>query len=588
LDAETEDGDESGAPGAPLVIMQQQERQKRLEWFLPLRLATYVILMAIVVFWMRSPKYLELQIILYSVFTLGFTMAMGLEKRFRLESLVQFLIGCQFLFEIAIEGGVIYATGNVNSPFSALFLLTIVSAALAYRMVGTLVMASLVSLAYAFIIWLGFSQTNDADLNMQALQTIFATQDFVFYSIFLHILIFFLVAFISGYLAERLSSQNKELADTSMALRRARLETDDILRHLNSGLLTIDAQGNIIYFNRAAEKILGYREEDVRGMPCQDVFADRMPRLAQCLTDGLRFGVDHPRKEIDILNGNRQSIPLGMSISVLMDEEKMVRGLIAIFTDLTDAKALESKARAADRLAAVGELSASIAHEIRNPLAAISGSVEVLSRDLSVSNEHSRLMELIVKESHRLSKILSDFLLYARIDRPRYDKVELCHVITDCIEILRHHASYHEGIQIDLHADSAMMYIIGDEDLIKQVIMNLAINACEAFDGKPGRLMFQVSEERHSQMVELVLEDNGPGIPKGDRDRIFQPFFSTKKHGTGLGLSIVHRICTTLRFILTVDSVPTGGTRFTLGFRSFSAEPSRRGMALGQPVEIAR
>jgi two-component system, NtrC family, sensor histidine kinase PilS len=552
--------------------MHQEERQKRLEWFLPLRLATYVILMAVVVFWMQLPKYLELQVFIYSVLTLGFALVIALEKRFRLHSLIQVLIGLQFLFEIAIEGGVIYATGNVNSPFSALFLLTIVSAALAYRMVGTLAMASLVSIAYAFIIWLGFSTSNDTELNLQALKTIFAAQDLVFYSIFLHILIFFLVAFISGYLAQRLSSQDKKLAAASIALKRARLETDDILRHLNSGLLTIDAQGNLIYFNRAAEKILGYREEEVRGMPCEEVFAERMPNLARCLIDGLRYGVDHPRREIEITNGERRIVPLGMSISVLTEEDRLVRGLIAIFTDLTDVKALEMKARVADRLAAIGELSASIAHEIRNPLAAISGSVEVLARDLAVTDDHARLMELIVKESHRLSKILSDFLSYARIDRPRYDKVELCHIVNDIIEIIQHHEAYRVNISLRHEADGSIIYVVGDEDLIKQVVMNLAINACEAFEGRAGLIVFRVRDNGPTGDVVLSVEDNGSGISAKDRDRIFQPFFSTKKHGTGLGLAIVHRICTSLRLSLSLDSRPGEGTKFSLGFRRFSPE----------------
>lgn len=552
--------------------MHQQERQKRLEWFLPLRLATYVILMAVVVFWMGSPRYLEPQVIFYSVCTLGFALAIALEKRFRLNFAVQFLIACQFLLEIAIEGGVIYTTGNVNSPFSALFLLTIVSAALAYRMVGTLGMASLVSIAYAFIIWFGLSHSADAGANAQALKTIFATQDFVFYSIFLHILIFFLVAFISGYLAERLSTQDKKLADASIALKQARLETDDILRHLNSGLLTIDAHGNIIYFNRAAEKVLGYREEDVRGMPCESVFAERMPRLAQCLLEGLRFGIDHPRKEIEILGADRRVIPLGMSISVLLEEDRLVRGLIAIFSDLTDAKALENKVRAADRLAAIGEMSASIAHEIRNPLAAISGSVEVLSRDLKLSNENGRLMELIVKESHRLSKILSDFLSYARIDRPRYDKVELCHIINDVIEILQHQDAYQSNIGVGYESNQDIVYVVGDEDLIKQVLTNLAVNACEAFEGRPGNITFRVIDNAGSGEVQLRVEDDGPGISAAHRERIFQPFFSTKKHGTGLGLAIVHRICTALRLSLQVESEPGRGTSFTLRFRRFSPE----------------
>ncbi len=552
--------------------MERQERLKRLGWFLPLKLASYIILLAIVVFWMGYPGYLQAQLILYSICTLGFTAAIALEKRIKLNTVMQILIGLQFILEIWIETGVIYATGNVNSPFSALFLLTIVSAALAYRLVGTLVVASLVSAAYSFIIWLGFSQQVTDELNMQALQTIFSTQDYVFYSIFLHILIFYLVAFISGYLAERLSHQDKKLADASLALKRARLETDDILKHLNSGLLTIDPFGYIIYFNRAAEKILGYREEEVRGMRCEEVFAERMPRLASYLMDAVRFGQDFPRTEIEILNGARKSLPLGLSISVLTEEGKGLRGVIAIFTDLTDAKQLEQRARAADRLAAVGELSASIAHEIRNPLAAISGSVEVLANDLKPQGENARLMELIVKESHRLSKILTDFLSYARVSRPTYNKVELCHILSDVIELLRHHEAFRENITVQFESESSIVYVVGDEDQIKQIVMNLAINGCEAFGGEGGEIRFTVAENHARGLVELRVSDTGPGLTADEKEKIFQPFYSTKKHGTGLGLAIVHRIASALKLHLTVDSVKGRGTTFTLQFNRFASE----------------
>ena len=149
------------------------------------------------------------------------------------------------------------------------------------------------------------------------------------------------------------------------------------------------------------------------------------------------------------------------------DDGQSVRGVIAIFTDLTDAKELEAKVRMSDQLAAVGELSASIAHEIRNPLAAISGSVEVLKSELQVSEENEKLMSLIVKESDRLTHTLNEFLIYARIDRPSYHKVELLHIISEVLEITYHHKSYHKGISINIDADETMVYIIGDEKSLK-------------------------------------------------------------------------------------------------------------------------
>ena len=554
--------------------METKDQFRRQGWFLPLRLATYVILVAVVGFWLRFPGFLHFPTILYSVCTLGFALSVALEKRTHNLELTRLLVGCQFLSEIVLEGGVIYATGNINSPFSALFLLTIVSASLTYRLVGTLMVASLVSLAYTFIIWLGFSAANDTELTMLALGTIFATQDLVFYSIFVHILIFFLVAFISGYLAERLSRQDQKLADASIALKRARLETDDILRHLNSGLLTIDAAGYIIYFNRSAEKILGYREQEVRGIHCEQVFAERMPDLAHCLMSGVRHSIEAPRQEIGIYNTAGKLVPLGVSISILTDEQSTLRGVIAIFSDLTEAKEMEEKMRSADRLAAVGELSASIAHEIRNPLAAISGSVELLSRGLQPTGENARLLDLMMKESTRLNRILSDFLAYARVGRPTYAKVELCHLINDVIEIVRHHEACKAATELTLEADSEITYVVGDEDLIKQALINLAINACEAFEGGSGKIVFRVNDHLPSGRVELLVSDNGPGIPEKNHNKVFQPFFSTKKHGTGMGLSIVYRICSELKLNLTMVSAPDTGTTFRIMFWRYSQSRS--------------
>ncbi len=552
--------------------MYNREAPNKIGWFLPLRLAQYIVLFAVVVFWMGYPRFMQPQFVLYSICTLGFAVLMAASRKHRLNNVTSTVIGLQFLFEIVLESSIIYSTGSVNSPFSALFILTIVSAALTYRLLGTLVTASLVSLAYAFIIWLGLAQGQDYEISMRALKTIFSSGDSAFYSILLHILIFYLVAFISGYLAERLKERDRQLADTSLALRKAKLETDDILRHLNSGLLTIDAKGVVIFFNRAAERILGYREEDVKGMHCREVFAQRMPELARRLMDGIERRLEHPRVEIEILGTEGAIVPLGLSTSILTEEGLGMRGIIAIFSDLTDAKQLEAKMRTADRLAVVGELSASIAHEIRNPLAAISGSVEVLKNDLEVSDENERLMNLIVKESDRLTKILTEFLLYARIDRTAYNKVELCHLIGEVIEMLYHDRSFESKVDFRVESEESIIYVVGDEDLIKQLLLNLAVNACESFEGRDGQVTFRLAVNHPENRVELRIQDNGPGIPADNIKKIYQPFFSTKKEGTGLGLSIVHRICSALRLKMEVFSEEGTGTTFSIEFDTFVQE----------------
>ena len=560
-------------------------RIKAQKWFLPFRLAQYILLFSVVVIWLGYPNFMQLQFVLYSISTLCFSILLATEQKHNLKNVTSFIIFCQFFFELMIETSVIYSTGNINSPFSALFILTIISASLNYRLIGTLMTASAVSSAYTFIIWLGFGGVQSAPLSTKAFQTIFSTNDSVFYSIFLHILIFYLVAFISGYLAERLRSSSLELEDTSKALRRAKLETDDILKNLTSGLLSVDIEGNIIYFNRSAEKILGYREEDVKGMSCCSVFSERMPKLAEFLQDGYEKNIAYPRKETDVINIENEAIPLGVSTSVLMENDNQIRGVIAIFSNLTEAKQLEAKVRIADRLAAVGELSAAIAHEIRNPLAAISGSVEVLERELEVSGENERLMNLIVKESDRLTTILDEFLIYAKIDRPSYNKVELLHLISEVTDILFHHRSFNSNIKINIESDESIIYVEGDDGLIKQLLINLAVNACEAFDGMAGELTFRLAVYNSENTVELYVQDNGPGIPKKNVKNIYQPFFSTKKEGTGLGLSIVHRVCTALNLKINVTSQPDEGTIFMIEFNKYQPE-HRLNQSESEPISV--
>jgi two-component system sensor histidine kinase PilS (NtrC family) len=297
-----------------------------------------------------------------------------------------------------------------------------------------------------------------------------------------------------------------------------------------------------------------------------------MPQMVDCLLDCINANIKYPRKEITIESLAGEKVPLGVSTSILTEDCASKRGVIAIFSDLTEAKRLEAKIRHADRLAAVGELSASIAHEIRNPLASISGSVEVLSNELDLSDENEKLMNLIVKESHRLSKILSEFLTYARIDRPVYNKVELCHLIGEVIEIVYHHESFNDKINIRFDSAESIVYAVGDEDLLKQLLINLTVNACESFEGGEGNVWLRLILKESEGAVELYVEDNGPGIPPDVARKIYLPFYSTKKQGTGLGLSIVHRIVTALKIDLGLDSRPEQGTTFKLTLKTYSSD----------------
>jgi len=519
-------------------------------WLLSLRLATYVLISGVVIYWLRYP---------------GLPLLVLFKKYSDFPFLQKAIPIAQIICEIIVEVGIIYATGDVSSAFSGIFILTIISASLVTNLAGTLGLASLVSFSYAFVVWLGMSIGGDQGLSTPTLKVIFSTEDAAFYHIFLHILTFYLVAFISGFLVERLKRKDRELADTSLALKQAKLETDDILKHLNSGLFTIDRDGKIVYFNHAAEEILGYNESEAKGRDMRDLFSGRMPQLVESLLEVLNSKKQTPRNEMEIINRDGIKIPLGMSTSLLLDTNKTVRGVIAIFQDLTETKKMEEQIRAADRLAAVGELSAAIAHEIRNPLTAISGSVEVLNSEIDVSGENRRLLDLILRESNRLNDILSDFLLYARSRRVAFNRVELCHLISEAVEVVKHHPSYGPNISVRLISYDSVVYIFGDEDQIKQILINLLVNAFEAINKDLGEVTISIDSDKHGKAI-VRISDDGPGIDDNTISNIFNPFYSTKQYGTGLGLSIVQRLAGNLDIDLSCKSTVGEGTVFTLKF----------------------
>ena len=553
-----------------MLYMTNSKHLERIDWFLPLRLASYVILFAAIVLWMDFPGFMQVPVIIYSLLTLAVGVSLTKKFKRKLAMITPWIVALHFVFEIALESVVVYSTGDISSPLTAMFVLTIASAALVYRLAGTLLMATIVSSALSIIVWFVYIIDAHLSLSIDELSRFFVGKERMFYAIFFHFLIFYLVAFISGYLAERIKSGARQLEDTSRALRIAKLETDDILRHLSSGLMSIDARGVIIFFNRAAETITGFNEKDIRGKDCHTVFHKRMPELARCLKAGIDERMEFPRKELQIEVSPGNVIPLGLSTSVLTEPDGELRGLIVIFSDLTEAKELEDKVRSADRLSAIGELSACIAHEIRNPLAAISGSVEVIKNELSLEGSNQKLMDLIIKESDRLTKMLTKFLQYASIERRTFNKVELCHLISETMEILYRDESIHSNIKVNLESEESIVYVIGDEDLIKQILINLAVNACQAFEGQPGEIIFKVSIDAEQQIVRLEVIDNGPGMSAELTNKAFQPFFSTRKGGTGLGLAIVHRLAEVLGIDIRIESEENVGTSFILEFKTYS------------------
>jgi len=550
----------------------------KIPWLLLSRLSIFILLLIIVVLFFRAPHSLVLPFTIYSMVTLALLLliAFGLNRTHQLLFGTGIII--QFVLEVGIETGVVHYTGGMDSSFAILFILTILSASLVYRLIGSAIIAGLSSLGYVVLLW----SEEGMEFSLKSLQM---ASDASFYKAFLYVCTFFLVAFISGYLAQKLKVKGEELWSASLELNKIRTDTGEILRHLKSGLITIDAWGRIVYFNRAAEEILGYSEAEVKDLDCREAFKERMPELADKILQVIKYHQEDSRGLLYINSKNNRKIPIGISTSILKDNRHGTRGVIAIFQDITEVLKLEEKIRIADRLAAVGELSAGIAHEIRNPLAAISGSVEVLKEELSLSGENQKLLDLIIKETGRLNRILTDFLNYARIGPSLLSKVELVHLLDEVIEIAKKHPSFNSTISINKLISSRALYVLGEENQIKQSILNLLVNALECMEGKGGEILvtdkslsqmdqfyFNGEEPEESKWIPLAIVDQGKGMTEEQKEKIFSPFYSTKKNGTGLGLAIVQRLVNNLGGKIEFRSQLEEGSTFVVYLQKYTSE----------------
>ena len=330
--------------------------------------------------------------------------------------------------------------------------------------------------------------------------------------------------------------------NTERKLQENARTADEILAAIPSGLVGLDANGAVCRWNEGATRILGMGRG---GMVGQHV--DRWPiqgqlGLAELLKEALA-GRTVNRGSLEVMRTDGKSIPLGISTSRLVGGGGRATGAVAVFTDLTEAKKLRERMDRQERLAAVGTLAASIAHEIRNPLASIAGSVELLAADLDLEGEHKVLLDLIIKESDRLNELITDFLVFTREQSPDPVALDPAEMVREILRMVRNRPEAGDELRLVLEASDAPAEIVADPAMLKQLCLNLALNACDAVQWS-GLLAIDVAERevKGERVLEIEFQDDGVGIPPEARKQIFEPFFTTKKGGTGLGLAIAHRI----------------------------------------------
>jgi len=464
-----------------------------------------------------------------------------------------FLYG-QALFEVALITAVVHVTGGPQSDLTPLYVPLIAVTAVLMPPASTALLTALVGLVYFADVFFGHRTPMTAQVALQ-------------------LLVFVAVAAVTAYFASRVSVMGAEREALAGELRQARLEAADVLRNIPTGVVTVDQGGHLLYCNPAAEQILGFKERGWRGRPIMPEFARIAPEFWAAITATARRGVRAMRVEATVRRPDR-TFTIGITTTTLEVEPESEPRVTAIFTDISDSKRLEELHLRAERLEAVAELSSSLAHEIKNPLASIRSSVEQLGRAKRANPDEKFLTGLIVRESDRLSRLLSEFLDFSRVRVTECRPLDLHAVAAAAIRLVREHPDCPGDAVIDQAGGPTPME--GDEDLLHRVVSNLVLNAVQA-TGKGGGARVTVRTGRPGphelpggagieNPVSLAVSDNGPGIPDSLRARLFEPFVTGRVGGTGLGLAIVQRAVEAHRGLVLVDSTPGKGTTFTVYF----------------------
>ncbi len=459
-----------------------------------------------------------------------------------------FLIYAQTTADALIITGIIYITGGGSSVFFPLYILAVLQAGVILEKKGGLMAASVCSICYGLL------------LNMESLWVIPSLSPrlpynsvVMLYKLFLAFLAFYLSGYLTGYLAEEVRKRGRELIQTKEDYSRLEAFNRDVIQSMQSGLMTVNLKERITFLNKAGEKILGMAISQCKDRPLQNLFLE----LKDNFHEGFRS-----RTEIAFQRPDGEEIKLGLSTSTLKDHRGNKVGNIIIFQDLTHIKEMEESMRRSEKMATIGQLAAGIAHEIRNPLASISGAIQLLKEEKGAEASTQRLMEIILAESGRLNRLITDFLLYAQPPKLNKKKVDIGSLVDNTLEVFSRSPQWTKGITLSKIMEPNIT-VAADPQQLEQVLWNLFINAVDAMEGK-GILEVKVHKDGKGHMVTLVVSDTGKGIAAKDINKIFDPFFTTKEGGSGLGLSIVHKIVESHGGGIATESRPHHGTTFTL------------------------
>jgi two-component system sensor histidine kinase PilS (NtrC family) len=489
----------------------------------------------------------------------------------KIEDLYRFAF-FQIIIDQLFITALIYFTGGKESFFPITYIFSVIASSMIFYRRGALLSASLSSLLYGLLLLLQLYRW----INPLGEPPIYDASQ-IFYSLIIYMATFYIVAFLSSAVSEELRKKGKELIQKQVDYNQLEAFNRNIIQSLDSGLLTIDLSGNINFLNRTAEKILNRNEEELKDTSIYGLFPNITRMIEQAKQNDSAFSHDYQRYETLLSNHDGRKMYLGFSISPLTDPEGSLIGHTLIFQDITKFKEMEEEMKRVDKMAAVGVLAAGMAHEIRNPLASLSGSIQLLKSELSLDDHQQHLMEISLRESERLNALITDFLLFAQPPQSRKILYPIRRILEETIDLFTHSPSFHDGIHIRRPSSREEIHASFDPDQMKQVFWNLFINASQSMPNG-GEIRVQLGKGNGwggtglplspqlggKEWAKISIIDSGIGMAQEEKEKIFEPFFTTKENGTGLGLSIVHKIIENHNGLIRVESELGRGSSFII------------------------
>ena len=460
----------------------------------------------------------------------------------------------QIALDLGIITGIVYASGAQDSYFISLYLLAILMGSILFSRRGTFLVAGfsfvllgcITEITYYGII----PRTAISTPSPRALESWLGSNLFAFFA----------VAYLGSLLAQTIQTKGVELERKSEALKDLQAFNNDIIESMRGGLLTVDLEGRILLINRAGAEITGHGFGLLRGENVADVFPGFWP--VEMDERGIPRAL---RKEVEIRTPAGATRFLGISISPLRTGQNQATGFVFNFQDLTELKRLEHEVFTKERMAALGRLSAAIAHEIRQPLTAMTGALKELARFAPLEDDDKKLVQIVSRESQRLNQIITEFLDYSREKSYAFTDVDMLSVIEETLVLIERNTVASGKIRIERHFSERPLRARADRDAMKQVLWNLCNNALRAM---PDGGVLSVRAEAVQGSVQISIRDTGRGMEPGASARIFEPFQSGFPGGTGLGLAIVYQILQAHRGRIHVETALGSGAEFIVDLPS--------------------